>query len=169
MTAIRLPKRARADESFASFYAAELPRLVSIALALTGDRELAADLAQESLARGFARWDRVATMDNPGAWVRRVVVNLCVDAHRRRTREHRTVDKIGRLPTDATDVAVGELWTLVRRLPNRQRAAIVLFYVDDLSTADIARALDVTPGTVTRTLVDARRSLAATLGLAEEE
>ena len=66
-------------------------------------------------------------------------------------------------PTDA------EFWRAVGDLPARQREVIALHYVDDLTVADIAVALEISTGTVKSTLHDARRSLAATLRLPDGE
>lgn len=148
------------SSSFDEFYAAELPRLISIGLALSGDREIACDAAQETMLRAYQRWDRVATLDKPGAWARRVLINLCTDVHRRRGRERVVIERLGIEPESLFgEPAADQLWEAVRRLPPRQRSVIALRYIDDFTTADIAAVLKVTIGTVTKSLVDARRSL----------
>jgi RNA polymerase sigma-70 factor (ECF subfamily) len=54
-------------------------------------------------------------------------------------------------------------WAAVRALPERQRAAVALHYIDDLSIDEIAGILQVSPGTIKTSLFKARRSLAVTL------
>jgi RNA polymerase sigma factor (sigma-70 family) len=103
--------------------------------------------------------------------VRRVTVNLAIDARRRRTREIREAQR--NPPIDvASAVDVGaeqsEVWQAVRALPDRQRAAVVLRYVDDMTVADIAAVLDVTEGTIKASLSQARASLARALDAIEE-
>ena len=58
-------------------------------------------------------------------------------------------------------------WRAVRELPERQRAAVALHYLDDMSVAGIADVLGVTVGTIKTSLFKARRSLAVTLGAEE--
>ena len=65
--------------------------------------------------------------------------------------------------------ADAEFWRAVGALPVRQREVIALHYVEDLTIADVAAALEISPGTVKSTLHDARRSLAATLRLTDGE
>ena len=66
--------------------------------------------------------------------------------------------------TEAVDVA---FWAAVRALPERQRAAVTLYYVEDLAVAEIAEILGIASGTVKTSLYMARRSLAVTLGAEE--
>ena len=61
--------------TFEDFFRDQYPRLVPVLQALTGDRGLAEDLAQESFAKAQRDWDRIARYDRPGAWVRRVALN----------------------------------------------------------------------------------------------
>jgi hypothetical protein len=57
------------------------------ALALAGaDLAAAEDATQEAFAQAWARWDRISRYDNPGAWVRRVAINMVRNAHRSRIR-----------------------------------------------------------------------------------
>jgi len=77
----RIP-HVRIPLSFDAFYAAEFPRMVDIAYALSGSRLAAEDLAQDAMIAAHKQWDRVGTLDRPGAWVRRVV-----DPHKSSNRE----------------------------------------------------------------------------------
>ncbi len=67
----------------------------------------------------------------------------------------------------AGEVSDASFWAVVRALPERQRAAVVLYYVEDLAVAEIAEILSVSVGTVKTSLFMARQSLAATLGAEE--
>src|SRR6202000_155116 len=60
---------------FDSFARAELPRLLSYAVVLTGDRHLAADVVQEAMVRAHQRWARVQATDRPELYVKRMVTN----------------------------------------------------------------------------------------------
>jgi RNA polymerase sigma-70 factor, ECF subfamily len=153
--------------SFEQLYRQELAPMIALATSMTGDRELGADLAHEALARAYRDWRTVANLDRPGAWVRRVLVNLAIDAHRRRVREVQVMSRLDRPQVAATAHDVEAFWQAVRALPDRQRAAVALYYLEDLAISEIAEILRVAPGTVKTSLFMARRSLAVTLGAEE--
>ena len=160
-----------ADDGFDSLYRRELPSLVALAATLTGSRESGAEIAQEALLRAYRDWPNVGALERPGAWVRRATLNLAIDAHRRRVRE---ISALSRFPEDEpiSDGAIGfgvndPLWVAVRALPERQRAVVALFYLQDLSLDEIAGTLEMSVGTAKSTLFSARKSLAQTLGAQE--
>jgi RNA polymerase sigma-70 factor (ECF subfamily) len=149
---------------FDGFFRAEYPKLVAIGRAMTGDHDTACELAQETLVRCLRGWSRVGTLDVPGAWARRVLINLAIDTHRRRDRERRgaartRVDDV----SSFDDPVIDGWWTAVRALPDRQRAAVVLHYVEDRSVREVADVLGVAEGTVKASLAKARATLARTL------
>ncbi|HYD10900.1 MAG TPA: sigma-70 family RNA polymerase sigma factor [Acidimicrobiales bacterium] len=121
----------------------EHPRLVRALRLQTGDASRAEDLAQEALVRLWQRWRTVRRLDHPAAWLHRVAINLAIDDHRRRAAERRA---IVRLPAPVAmtpaDDAPDDVRAALLRLPERQRAAVVLRYLLDLSVADVAAALD---------------------------
>ena len=123
---------------FEQHYGATL-RAVSLTI---GNAERAEDLTQEAFARAFRRWSSVSNLERPVAWVYVVALN----AERKRwRREQGTPDSES--PGDfVADVAGGVLSTIVvrdalDRLPPRQRAAVVLRYLGDLTVADIAEVM----------------------------
>ena len=61
------------------FFAETRPNLVGLGLALTGDLQIAQELAQEALTRAWVHWRRIRSYDQPAAWARRVVRNLAAD------------------------------------------------------------------------------------------
>jgi RNA polymerase sigma factor (sigma-70 family) len=92
---------------------------------------------------GYQR--NAATVLNPDGYLRTAVVNLTRTSHRRRDRErHRRPDVV----TVTHIPEIDETWAALRRLPQRQRAAVVLRFYEDLSEAEIARLLHCRPGTV---------------------
>jgi len=156
----------RTEEGFDEFFRTCHAAVVGVALAMVGDAEGARDLAQEAMLRALRDWRRVSRLERPDMWVRRVTVNLAIDARRRRARELRVVQRRSVLEEAAVgDPAVehSPLWQAVRALPDRQRAAVVLRYVDDLSVPEIALVLEVAEGTIKATLSQARSSLARRL------
>lgn len=155
-------------EPFDAFFRREHPRLVALAVAVGGAHR-GEDIAQEALLRAHREWDRIARYDKPGAWARRVTINLAMSSRRRDGSERRALRRLAARP--APDVPAPELdgfWDLVRALPPRQAAAIALRYLDDLPVAEIAAVLDCAEGTAKAHLHQARASLARHLGLDAE-
>lgn len=156
---------------FDSFYRREYVSMVGIARGICGDHQQAEDLAQEALARAHQRWDQISTYDRPGAWLRRVTINLALSRRRRISRE---LSFLRRSAGEAAPAAMNggepgggpdeEVWAAVAQLAPRQRAAITLFYQEDLSTSDIADALGCAVSTATSHLNQARTRLAKILG-----
>ena len=151
-------------EGFTSMFRREHPRLVALGLALTGNRATACDLAQETLARAYRTWDRVQAYEQPGAWLRRVLINLAVDMRRKECQEQVALARLGPQVTGGFDEAGGgEWWAAVRALPVRERLAITLYYVEDYSVGEIAAVMEIAGGTVRATLAQARKKLAVAL------
>lgn len=132
---------------FEEFAAIRLPSLLRFAFLLSGDRELARDLVQETLTRALVRWSRIEAADRPDAYVRAMLTNEFL-AFRRRKRLHTVplTDELARPhPADEHDP---ELWQQLSGLPKQQRAVLVLRYYEGLSDAEIAEILRCRPGTV---------------------
>ena len=155
--------------AFDDFFRIEYPKLVAVAAALTGDRDLARDIAQESLFRACRAWDTVSGLDRPGAWTRRVALNLVTDNVRRGARDRRLAGRLASAPGGASDETPSgpdePFWRAVRRLPERQRVVVALHYLADRSVDEVAATMGIAPGTVKATLSHARRSLARSLDL----
>lgn len=146
--------------SFEAFFRAEHPRLVALGLTLVGDREGARELAQEALTRAYRNWDSVGAYDVPGAWVRRVLINLATDRSRRAASERRAIELLPPVRTYEPPEPVDVAWRdAVRSLPDRQRAVVALHYLEDRSVDDIAATLGIAHGTVKATLATARTTL----------
>jgi RNA polymerase sigma-70 factor (ECF subfamily) len=160
------------NEPFEVFYRREYTRMVAIARALTRSGSSAEDLAQESFVAAHRHWDRVSTYDDPGAWVRRVLINRSTSWHRKMGAELRAVTRFGaREPDTLPELtpASTEVWDQVRRLPKRQAQAIVLHYVDQLTIEEIGQVLGVSPGAVKSHMHRARMSLSSSLETWREE
>jgi RNA polymerase sigma-70 factor (ECF subfamily) len=157
--------------AYDAFFRREYPVIVSLGVALTGDRELARDIAKESMLRAFDRWAQISALDRPGAWCRQVAINLVRDGWRRRRSEQNALGRLRRERIHAVPAPQGPLddfWAAVRALPTRQREAIALYYLADRSVAEIAATLGIAEGTVKGVLFDARRALAVKLGVRED-
>lgn len=141
---------------FDQHYGATL-RAVSLTI---GNSERAEDLTQEAFARAFRRWSSVSALERPVAWVYVVALN----AERKRWRRERNAPESETRGESVPDVAGGVLSTIVvrdalDRLPARQRAAVVLRYLGDLTVSDIAEVMGCAEGTVKATLHQALRNL----------
>jgi RNA polymerase sigma factor (sigma-70 family) len=119
-----------------------------VAFRLLGEREEARDVAQEALARAYARWHTVAGYDEP--WVARVATNLAISRWRKRRPTVPIDERHATLDADPAGTALDRhrLVQSLRRLPRRQREVVVLRYLADLSERDVARALKTTVGSV---------------------
>jgi len=137
-------------DDFADFVSADATRLMRIAYLLTGHHQAAEDLLQETLERVYVAWPRV---DNPFAYARAALASRAASRWRDRARRREAP------LTEAADVAHGadgperiaqrdELVRALARLGPRQRAAVVLRYLEDLSEAETAAALGCSVGTV---------------------
>ena len=157
---------------FDAFYALHHRRAVGLAYALCGDRAAAEELAHDAFTEAFRTWRRVGTFQDPGAWLRQVIANRSVSRWRRLGRESAALRRLnGRAAPTMGEVgeSTDAFWELVRRLPARQAQAVALHYADDRPLADIATILGCTENTVKAHLFKARRTLAAQLGVTDDE
>lgn len=147
--------RRRAE--FDQFVADSSAGLLRTAYLIVWELAEAEDLVQECLLTVARRWPRVRRMEHPYAYARRILVNLALRSGPARTRRRHELggEMNGREPADdgaaraLEDVAVrAELLVALGRLPPRQRAVLVLRYLEDLSEAQVAEALGCSVGTV---------------------
>jgi RNA polymerase sigma-70 factor (ECF subfamily) len=166
------PRILGSRESFEEFYASEYPAVVGLAYALSGNRWVAEDLAQEAFLAAHRSWHRIATYERPGAWVRRVVANLSVSIFRRRLAEAKALASLALGQSSAlADLSAEdvEFWRAVRQLPRRQAQVVALHYLEDRPVGEIADVLGIATGTVKKHLHDGRRTLARRLELEEDK
>ena len=136
---------------FDAWVAARGPALVRLAWALTGSRADAEDVVQDALAKTLPRWQRIGTMEDPDAYVRRMIVNAHVSRWRRLGRRERLVADVPERTTPADAVTYDErerLWQACRALPRDQRVAVVLRYYEQLEYDEIAALTGVREGSV---------------------
>ena len=137
-------------------------RLYRAALAILGDRQEAQDAVQDAFLRYLEKAPE--RLDDPAAWLMRVLVNRCRDICRR-SRRRGTVPLLQELPVPGPEERqeLEELYAL----PPPDRAVIHLRYCEGRSTAEIARILGVREGTVRSRLARARARLRRLLEDAE--
>lgn len=159
----------RGVEGFEAFYTANHRRLVIAMHAYVGDLAQAQDLVQEAFARALPRWPRLATYDDPLAWVRRVAWNLATSRWRGLRRLDRYLS--GQRPKDVPEPSSEriDLETALAGLPPRLRRALVMHYLADMSVLEISAYELVPVGTVKSWLHRGRAALAAALHDPREE
>lgn len=143
---------------FDEWYRGQWPRLVGAMVLVTGDVEAARDVAAQAFLRAYEGWEAGVIRD-PGAWTYRVAVNLAHRQARRAATERRLLLRTTRPATEVAPGVEPELWRAVARLPERQRTAVGLRYIADLTQAEVAGAMGVSPGTAAATLSAARAAL----------
>ncbi len=152
--------------SFEELYRAEYPGLVAVASALTGDFRTGEDLVQDTMVKAYLRWSWLRNFGRPGAWCHRVLTNACHDWRRKVRIEARFRQRTQiRDLVDEPSLEAVEFWAAVRKLPQRPRLVITLFYAADKTTAEVASILRVPDGTVRSDLSRARIALAKELGM----
>jgi RNA polymerase sigma-70 factor (sigma-E family) len=153
---------AASDASFVEFVRANHLHLFRTALLLTGDAASAEDLVQDTLAKLYPRWWRVAAAGVPLAYVRVSLTNMFISGRRRRSTTEVPSDGLPDAPSirDTSDIVTdrGYAMQLLNHLGHRQRAAVILSYFHDLDDKQIAEALGCRRGTV-RSLIS--RGIAA--------
>ncbi|WP_229076667.1 SigE family RNA polymerase sigma factor [Actinoplanes sp. DH11] len=139
------------EDEFTAFVAERGQSLLRIAHAMTGDREAAQDLVQGALAKAYSRWPRIH--GDAEAYVRKILYNDRISAWRRpgSRNEVSMADVPERAGQDRHDDDVAERLALreaLLSLPARQRAVLVMRYLEDRSVEETAEALGCRPGTV---------------------
>lgn len=127
-----------------------------LAFARTGNRSDAEDLYQEVFLRYLTKAPAFTSEDHRKAWLLRVAVNCANRFHTAPWRK-RTEPLSEALSVPAPE---GEdLWEELRRLPEKDRTVLHLYYYEDMTTEEIAKLLDRNPATVRSQLLRARAKL----------
>jgi len=145
------PTVERIDGGFSQFYRREHDGQVRRAYLMLGSVAAAHDVVADAFLAVLRRWDSI---EQPGPYLNRCVLNGCRDVHRIAPRERPTAEPLGPIdaPHTAPDQLIGDVADQLAEhllaLPFRQRAAIVLRYYGGYREAEIADYLDCRPGTV---------------------
>jgi len=134
---------------FDEWVAARGDALFRLAYVLTGNRVDAEDAVQDALSRALPRWRRISELDDPDAYVRRMVINAHTSAWRRLRRREAPVAELRLGETATPDVEEQDrVWQACLRLPPDQRVAVVLRYYEQCDYGEIADLTRVREGTV---------------------
>jgi RNA polymerase sigma-70 factor (sigma-E family) len=161
-----------ARQAVSALYEAHAVGLIRLAIVMLGDRPAAEDVVQEAFCGLYRRWGQLDDPGNALRYVRSAVLNGCRSALRRLSRESRSAQPDRSLETSESAEALAlvnaehrAVLSALRRLPARQREALVLRFYLDLPEPEIARSMGVSPGTVKSTT---SRALAALGRLVQE-
>lgn len=162
-----LVARARAGDrlAFGQLIEEHYELIFRTAFKWSGSRSDAEDIAQEvcvKLATAIAGFDGRSAFST---WLYRITLNLVRDTQRQRSRRNRNVSALlevtpAEQPPEQEEAATSrQLWQAVRRLPEKQRDAVLLVYAEDLSHAAAAAIMGCKEATVSWHIFEAKRAL----------
>ena len=159
----------RDEQEFAEYFAARRDAVRRTAYLMCGDWHRADDLAQTAFVALHRRWHKIRDREALDAYVRRTVVRAVIDESRRPWRRERFTDQLPDAPAATTEVgdAVATRHVLLdglRKVPPRQRAVLVLRFLEGLDVAAAAKILRCTEGTVKSQTARGLEALRAELG-----
>ena len=162
-----MDQESSAKERFRLLAEEQLPRLYTIARRLVGDE--AEDAVQDALLKGYRAFDRLERPSSGPAWLSSILVNVCRDRGRARARAPAevSIEAVGDFslyrkiadedPFPYSDslhldfleqFGPEDVRAVLERLPDHYRIPLVLVYVDDFATKEVARLLETPLGTV---------------------
>lgn len=143
------------DAEFREFVVSRGRSLLHSAYLLTGNLADAEDLVQSALAKTYQAWNRIEDRKALDGYVRRAMVNTHISWWRRRKVDEYPTDDVPDQPvadTSASSEIHDSLRRAIDRLPQRMREAVVLRFFEDMTEAEVADVLGVSPGTVKSTV-----------------
>ncbi|GIE81323.1 RNA polymerase sigma factor [Actinoplanes philippinensis] len=152
------------DAAFRDYFERHHDSMSRLAYLMTGEAEIADDLAADALTEVWRHWDRVTAADDPVAYGHGILMNLARNWVRRRSRERLLTLEPLRRALDPDVPAVLDVRGALRRLPHRRRACVVLRYSFDLSEKEVATILGISVGAVKSATSRGARQLAELLG-----
>jgi RNA polymerase sigma-70 factor (sigma-E family) len=167
----------REEQEFAEYFTARRDAVRRTAYLLCGDWHRADDVAQTAFVALHRHWRKVRDKAALDAYVRRTVVRAVIDESRRPWRRERSVEDTAALPSPSTAPLASDhadtaervvtreaLLDGLRRVPPRQRAVLVLRFLEGLDVAGVAEALGCTEGTVKSQTARGLEALRGALG-----
>lgn len=159
-----------AEAQVTALYQAHATGLVRLAMLMLGDQSAAEDVVQDAFLGLYRRWDKLSNPDRALTYARSSVLNGCRDVLRRRARRiPAALLEPNAAPAEASVLLAEEhreVLAALRRLPGRQREAVVLRYCLGLPEEEVSQAMNVSRGTVKST---SHRGLAALAKILKED
>ena len=160
------------DQEFRASYQQLFPMVYRVAIRITGDSERAEDLAHEAFLRLYQRGGSLPDADQTRYWLIRVVKNLSYNHEKRKTRERRAVERLGRAD-QVTEPSAEELFfrkndqwlaqKLLAELPLNLRMPLILKEYEGLTYREIGQILKISEGNVKVRVFRGREKLAQIL------
>lgn len=143
----------RDEQEFAEYFAARREAVRRMAYMMCGDWHRADDLAQTAFIALHRHWRKVRDKGSLDAYVRRTLTRAVIDESRRPWRRERTTDEVPDAPATAgqVDNSVATRETLLaglRKVPTKQRAVLVLRFLEGLDVTGVAEVMRCSEGTV---------------------
>jgi RNA polymerase sigma-70 factor (sigma-E family) len=148
------------ERDFSEFFRGRQRTMMRTAYGMLGNAPAAEEAVQSAFVAMYPRWQRIRS-GNAEAYARRVVINTCIAVWRSRSRELIT-DRVPDHSVQPDDERV-DLVDALRRLPEQDRAVVVLRYLEDLSVREVAEVLQLPEGTVKSRTARALARLEASL------
>jgi RNA polymerase sigma-70 factor (sigma-E family) len=164
------PAIADPGQHVSALYEAHALALVKLAVLMIGDQPTAEDVVQDAFLGLYRRWSALHDVDNAIGYLRSSVLNGCRSIHRLKYRRQAVrLDPPEDADSAEAEALLGEahreIITALRRLPARQREAVVLRYYLEMTEDEAAKAMGVSRGTVKSST---SRGLAALSGILKE-
>jgi RNA polymerase sigma factor (sigma-70 family) len=131
--------------SLHDLYLREYLPMLRLAVMVVGSTSRAEDVVHEAFAKVAEKW---TTIRNPGAYLRRAVVNGCKNSQRKSAIATRSVRLYRQINAELPEPSDTPIFGALMRLSAKQRTSIVLKYYFDMAESDIAEAMKIPPGTV---------------------
>lgn len=160
------PQVIESEQDYSAFFVLEFAAVLRTISLILRDHGRAEEVTQDAFVQLLRHWPKVSRYDKPQAWIRRVAIRLAMRSIRRqRLISFVTLDSLTARTISTTRLDVIDA---VRQLPGAQRAAIVLFYFEDRSVAEIAGILGCAEPTARVHLHRGRNRLRKLLGEADD-
>jgi len=160
---------ANTRSDFDGFYAANVGQITAQIRAYTGDLHEAEDLVAEAFCRALARWKSISAYENPATWVRRVAWNLATSRLRRAAVVRKFLRWQRPSSTEGPQPDRIDLEQALAELNEKHRKAVILRYMADMTTAEIAAQEGVPETTIRSWLTRGKKALAERLRIEEFE
>lgn len=163
---ISMSRAQRLHDEYCELFIAAYPQVVRTVWFVVHDRDMAEEIAQDAFTELYRGWSRLHSYDRPELWVRRVAIRRAQREASRRTRRAALEQAAVGIPLveDGIRLPDPDLIAAIRALPPKQRAVVVLFYLEDRPMTEVADLVGCSPSTGFVQLHQARKRLAAALG-----
>lgn len=135
------------------------PRLLKHAWYLTGDREAAKDMVQEAWIAAMKSFRNLQDSSRFRSWIYKIVTHKCADWVRRCQRQQKCYNEIPKPQEQEEIQGKDSFYVALNSLNKQHKTVLSLYYLEEMSVAEVAEILDISPGTVKSRLYHAREKL----------